>query len=167
MSVLRSYLSCHQQPPLANAPDQPPSVEDLDLVQEPIPPEAVLATPAKARILTRWDDLNDLEKRVFRWLKAHGLVEPYQVAAGLSLPLDTVQPVLDLFDRFCLILKCDHQIALNLHAKQQFVESETVATTNDPRIVAIEADAIRLEETNGQREVVVQHFYNPKASQRG
>ena len=141
---------------------------------------------------------------MFRWLKAHGLVEPYQVAAGLSLPFHTVQPVLDLFDRFCLILKCDHHIALNLHAKQQFVESETVATTNDPRIMAIEADAwalgwthdqlwtqtafwpekglvdilrpnqvitavtasaIRLEETNDQGEVVVQHFYNPKAPQ--
>lgn len=79
-----------------------------------------------------------------------------------------------------------------------------MAVTNDPRIVAIEADAlalgwthdqlwkqtpfwpekglvdilrpnqvitavtasaIRLEETNGQGEVVVQHFYNPNAPQ--
>ena len=62
MSVLRSYLSCHQQPPLANAPEPPPPVEEVDVVQEPIPPKAVPATPAKARILTGWSDLNELEK---------------------------------------------------------------------------------------------------------
>jgi len=132
MCVLRSYLSCHRQPPLADAPDHPPPVDEVVLVQETIPPKAV---PAKL------PEVNEPEKTT-------NLPDPRIVAIEAE----------------ALALGWTHD---QLWKQTPFWPEKGLVDLLRPNqvITAVTANAIRLEETNVQGEVVVQHFYNPNVPQ--
>ena len=135
MSVLRSYLSCHQQPPLANAPEPPPPVDVVETAGEiplVLPPARLPLAPQPA---------NEPEK-----------------------PTKATDPRINAIEAKALALGWTHEQLWKQTAFWPEKGLVDLLRPNQV-ITAVTASAIRLEETNSQGEPIVQHFYNPKAPQ--
>jgi len=135
MPLFQSYLACYQQPPLPAVPDPPPPVDVVETAGE----MPLVLPPARLPLVPPL--ANEPEK-------------------STKVP----DPRIVAIEAEALALGWTHD---QLWKQTPFWPEKGLLDILRPNqvITAMTASAIRLEETNGQGEVVVQHFYNPNAPQ--